>query len=46
VVRAVKRVAGMRLVTPNWRTQRVPKKALAPVTQRGNGLHVENREQR
>jgi SAM-dependent methyltransferase len=44
VVRAVKRVAGMRLVTPNWRTQRAPKKALAPVTQRENGLHVEKRE--
>jgi SAM-dependent methyltransferase len=45
VVRAVKRVAGMRLVTPNWRDQRVPKKALAPVTQRENGLHVEKRKQ-
>jgi len=46
VVRAVKRVAGMRLVTPNWRAQRAVKKTLAPVTQRGNGLHVEKREQR
>ena len=44
VVRAVKRVAGMRLVTPNWRDKRMPKKALAPVTQRENGLHVEKRE--
>ncbi|HKW38083.1 MAG TPA: methyltransferase domain-containing protein [Burkholderiales bacterium] len=46
VVRAVKRVAGMRLVTPNWRSVRAPKKALAPVAQRGNGLHVEKRERR
>jgi SAM-dependent methyltransferase len=46
VVRAVKRVAGMRLVTPNWRDKRVAKKALAPVTQRENGLHVEKRERR
>jgi SAM-dependent methyltransferase len=46
VVRAVKRVVGMRLVTPNWRTRPAPKKALAPVTQRENGLHVEKREQR
>jgi SAM-dependent methyltransferase len=45
VVRAVKRVAGMRLVTPNWRTKPAPKKALAPVTQRENGLHVEKRKQ-
>ncbi|HET7765201.1 MAG TPA: methyltransferase domain-containing protein [Burkholderiales bacterium] len=46
VVRAVKRVAGMRLMTPNWRDKRVAKKALAPVTQRENGLHVEKRERR
>jgi SAM-dependent methyltransferase len=46
VVRAVKRVAGMRLVTPTWRTKRAPKKALQPVTQRENGLHVEKRERR
>jgi len=46
VVRAVKRVAGMRLVTPNWRDRRVAKKALAPVAQRENGLHVEKRERR
>jgi SAM-dependent methyltransferase len=45
VVRAVKRVAGMRLVTPNWRDKRVVKKALAPVAQE-NGLHVEKRERR
>jgi SAM-dependent methyltransferase len=46
VVRAVKRVAGMRLVMPAWRTRRAPKKALQPVTQRENGLHVEKRERR
>jgi SAM-dependent methyltransferase len=46
VVRAVKRVAGMRLVTPAWRDRRVAKKSLAPVTQRENGLHVEKRERR
>jgi len=46
VVRAVKRVAGMRLVTPNWRDKRAPKKALAPVTHSENGLHVEKRERR
>ena len=45
VVRAVKRVAGMRLVTPNWRDKRVPKKALAPVAQE-NGLRVEKRGRR
>jgi SAM-dependent methyltransferase len=45
VVRAVKHVAGIRLVTPNWRDKRVPKKALAPVAQE-NGLHVEKRERR
>jgi len=44
VVRAVKRVAGLRLVTPNWRDKRIAKKALAPVTQRENGLHVEKRK--
>ncbi len=46
VVRAVKRVTGMRLVMPGWRDKRAARKSLAPVTQRENGLHVENREQR
>src|SRR5438128_2714688 len=46
VVRAVKRVAGMRLVTPSWRDKRAPNEARAPVAQRENGLHVEKREQR
>src|SRR5216117_515400 len=44
VVRAIKRNVGMRLVLPEWRDKRAPKKALAPVTQRQNGLHVEKRE--
>jgi hypothetical protein len=35
----------MRRVTPNWRAKRAPKKALQPLTQRENGLHVEKREQ-
>jgi SAM-dependent methyltransferase len=46
VVRAVKRVTGMRLVTPGWRAKRAAAKSLAPVTQRENGLHAEKREQR
>lgn len=45
VVRAIKRNLGVRLVTPAWRDRRAAKKALAPVTQRENGLHVEKREQ-
>ena len=46
VVRAIKRNLGMRLVMPEWRDKRAAKKALAPVTQRQNGLHAEKREQR
>jgi len=34
VVRAVKRVAGLRLVTPAWRRERARRRALSPVTQR------------
>ena len=45
VVRAIKRNVGMRLVTPAWRDKRAAQKALAPVTQKRNGLHVEKREQ-
>ena len=45
-VRAIKRTAGMRLVTPNWRDKRAAKKALAPIAQRENGLHVEKTKQR
>ena len=33
VVRAVKRTVGMRLVLPSWRSQAMPGKSLAPVTQ-------------
>jgi len=36
VVRAVKRVAGMRLVTPAWRRERARRRALAPVSQRSH----------
>jgi hypothetical protein len=36
----------MRLVKPEWRDKRAAKKALAPVTQRENGLQAEKREQR
>ena len=46
VVRAIKRNVGVRLVLPEWRDKRAPKKALAPVTQRQNGLHVEKRDPR
>ena len=46
VVRAIKRNVGMRLVLPEWRDKLAAKKALAPVTQRQNGLHVEKREHR
>src|SRR5439155_820917 len=46
VVRAIKRNVGLRLVLPEWRDKRAAKKALAPVTQRQNGLHVEKRERR
>ena len=34
VVRAVKRVPGLRLVTPAWRRERARRRALSPVTQR------------
>jgi len=33
VVRAVKRVHGMRIVTPAWRMERARRRALAPITQ-------------
>jgi SAM-dependent methyltransferase len=46
VVRAIKRNVGMRLVLPAWRDKRAVKKALAPVTQKENGLNAEKREQR
>jgi hypothetical protein len=36
VVRAVKRVHGMRIVTPAWRMERARRRALAPVSQRSH----------
>jgi SAM-dependent methyltransferase len=42
VVRAVKRVHGMRLITPAWRRERARRRALAPIPQKSNG-HARNR---
>jgi SAM-dependent methyltransferase len=39
VIRAVKRVHGMRLVTPQWRMERARRRALAPVSQRSHKNH-------
>jgi SAM-dependent methyltransferase len=39
VVRAVKRVHGMRIVTPAWRQERARRRALAPITQRSHKNH-------
>ena len=39
LVRAVKRVAGLRLVTPAWRQERARRRALAPVTNRSHKNH-------
>jgi SAM-dependent methyltransferase len=39
VVRAVKRVHGMRIVTPAWRRERARRRALAPVSQRSHRNH-------
>jgi hypothetical protein len=39
VVRAVKRVAGMRLITPAWRKERARRRALSPVPQRSHHNH-------
>ena len=36
MVRAVKRVHGMRIVTPAWRQERARRRALAPVSQRSH----------
>jgi SAM-dependent methyltransferase len=41
VVRAVKRVHGMRVVTPAWRQERARRRALAPVSQRSHRNHHE-----
>lgn len=40
VVRAVKRTAGMRLVMPSWREQRIKRPALVQVARRDNVIHV------
>lgn len=37
VVRAVKRVHGMRMITPAWRRERARRRAFAPVPQRSGG---------
>jgi SAM-dependent methyltransferase len=39
VVRAVKRVHGMRIVTPAWRRERARRRALAPMAQRTHKNH-------
>ena len=39
VIRAVKRVPGMRLVTPAWRMERARRRSLAPVSQRSHKNH-------
>src|SRR5688500_4909227 len=39
VVRAIKRVHGMRLVTPAWRQERARRRALAPIPQRSHKNH-------
>jgi SAM-dependent methyltransferase len=39
VVRAIKRVAGLRLVTPAWRQERARRRALSPVTNRSHKNH-------
>jgi len=46
VVRRSSAMWACALVMPEWRDKRAAKKALAPVTQRQNGLHAEKREQR
>jgi SAM-dependent methyltransferase len=39
IIRAVKRVAGMRLVTPAWRRERARRRQLAPIPQRSHKNH-------
>lgn len=39
MIQGVKRVHGMRLITPNWRDARAAAKRLAPVAQRGRQAH-------
>jgi SAM-dependent methyltransferase len=38
VLHAIKRVQGMRLITPNWRDLRAARKNLSPVARRGRGV--------
>jgi len=45
VVRAVKRVHGMRIVTPAWRQERARRRALAPVSQRTQGSSHQHRHE-
>jgi SAM-dependent methyltransferase len=39
IVRAIKRVAGMRLVAPTWRRERARRRQLAPIPQRSHKNH-------
>ncbi|HEX6296471.1 MAG TPA: methyltransferase domain-containing protein [Burkholderiales bacterium] len=39
IIRAIKRVAGMRLVTPAWRRERARRRQLAPIPQRSHKNH-------
>ena len=41
IVRAVKRVHGMRLIAPTWRRERARRRALAPIPQRSHKNHHE-----
>jgi hypothetical protein len=45
VVRAVKRVHGMRIITPAWRQERARRRAVAAIPQR-NGHPTRNTHQR
>jgi hypothetical protein len=42
VVRAVKRVHGMRIITPAWRKERARRRALATIPQPRNGIPRQN----
>lgn len=44
VVRAVKRVHGMRLVKPGWKNGKARANSLAPVAQQSNGMHSEKHD--
>ncbi|BAL24740.1 class I SAM-dependent methyltransferase [Azoarcus sp. KH32C] len=39
ILQGIKRVQGMRLITPNWRDSRATTKRLSPVAQRGREVH-------